>query len=82
MLIGFLGSSESVRRVHELEVGERLREVANLALTANVVLLGQQAEVVAQAQEVPEQILGIPGAANAHQGVYEPEGASEEGRCN
>ena len=46
-------------------MGERLREVAELALRDRVVLLGEQPDVVGQAEQPLEQRAGLVGAPDA-----------------
>src|SRR5439155_22011944 len=46
---------DRARSADQREMAEGLREVANLALAAHVVLLGKQSEVVAQSQQPLEQ---------------------------
>ena len=54
---------EHQRGVDQREVGERLREVAELAAGDRVVLLGQQADVVAQAEQALEELARLGDAA-------------------
>ena len=54
-----------MRRVDQRQVGERLREVAELAPGHRVVLLGQQPHVVAQTQQPLEQLAGLVAPARS-----------------
>ena len=60
-------------------MAEGLRKVAHLALVDRVVLLGQQAKVVADRQQALEQGLGVVDPADGDIGVDQPEGADQEG---
>src|SRR5574340_537355 len=73
-----LGGRDGVRRTDEAEMAERLREVAALPPASDVVLLGQQAQVVAQADEPVEQGARILGAAVEGQCADQPERAGEK----
>ena len=66
------------RRVHEREVRERLREVAEQPLRDGVVLLGEQADVVREADEPLEERARFVVAADQLVAVDEPERAREE----
>src|SRR4051812_12838756 len=50
---------DRARRDDQGQVAEGLREVADLALSRDVVLLGEQAQVVRQAGEPLEQLPGL-----------------------
>ena len=65
--------------VDERHVGEGLGEVAHLAPVAHVVLLGEQPEVVAQADEPVEHGMGVVVAADQVETVRHPERAGQEG---
>ena len=58
---------------------EGLREVADQAAGRGVVLLGEQADVVAEGQQPLEQFHGLLVAAHERVVVGEPEAAGEEG---
>ena len=60
------------------EVAERLREVADLPLARDVVLLCEQAEVVAQAEQPLEQRARLVDAAVERERVDQPERAGQE----
>ncbi|MNP42632.1 hypothetical protein D3C76_1364130 [compost metagenome] len=60
-------------------MAERLGEVAEHALAGRVVLLGQQAEVVAQAGQVLVQRFGFSLAAQQNINVCQPERTHQEG---
>src|SRR5438067_4749177 len=64
--------------VHEREVRERLGEVPEQPLRARVVLLGHQAEVVAEVDESPEELVRLVEAAEQRVAVAEPERARQE----
>ena len=66
------------RRVDERHVGERLREIADQPPRHRVVLLGQQAEVVAEVEQPLEELAGIVVAPEHAQAVGQPERAGEE----
>src|SRR5215218_9781523 len=66
------------RREDEREMAEGLREVAHLTPAPDVVLLGEQAEVIGQADEPLEQCSRLVDAAIARERVDEPEGAGQE----
>ena len=57
---------------------ERLREVADEALEARVVLLREQAEVVAEREQALEHLARLVELAEQDEVVHEPEGAEEE----
>src|SRR3712207_708969 len=61
--------------VDQPDVGERLREVAELPPGERVVLLGQQADVVADRQQVLERPPGVLVPAEQGVVVGQPEGA-------
>lgn len=69
---------EFVGHADQRNVRERLGEIAQLAAGEGVVLLGQEAQVVAQEQKAFEEPAGVVLAAGQEQGVREPEGAGEE----
>src|SRR6478752_1123123 len=71
-------TGEVDRAVHQTDVAERLRVVAELAPGRRVVLLGEQSHVVAQVQQPVEERFGLVPAARPQQGVHEPERAREE----
>src|SRR5262245_42982940 len=72
-------SRDVVRGVHERDVGEGLREVADGALSTEIVLFGQQAQIVGQADEPLVQALGVRQASGQNVGVCKPEAAREKG---
>src|SRR5258708_9086619 len=59
-------------------MAEGLREVALQALGPGLVLLGEQAEVVADGEQALEQLLGVGQPADRDVGVGQPEAAGEE----
>jgi hypothetical protein len=70
-LVGGEAPAEMACDVDQPHVAERLGRVADLPLGAYVVLLAEQAQVVAQVQQPLEQPLGLAGAQ---------EGESNRGR--
>jgi hypothetical protein len=66
------------RRVHERDMGQRLRHVAERAVRAKVVFLGQQADVVAQREQPLVQCHGLVAASAQRQIVGKPERAWQE----
>ena len=70
--------AEVVGGVDEGDVGERLRKVADLPPRARVVLLGEQADVVAQREQPLEQRPRLVVAPLQDVVVGEPEAAGEE----
>ena len=66
------------RGADEREVGERLREVAELAAGDRVVFLGEQADVVAEVEQPLEQLARLVVPALQRQHLDEPERAGEE----
>src|SRR5262249_42414934 len=60
------------------EVGEGLREVADLPAQLGLVLLREQAQVVAEADQALEQRLRLVDPPSEGGGVGEPEAAGEE----
>ena len=73
-----LGASEIECGVHERDVRECLGEVAQLALRARIVLLGQETDVVSQVEEVLEETARVGETAEEDQVVRKPEAAGEE----
>jgi hypothetical protein len=66
-------------RFDQREVGEGLREVADLLARVPVPLLGEEADVVAQVEELLEQPARVAAAALQEVVVDEPGRAGEEG---
>src|SRR6478672_4273957 len=66
------------RRRDEREVGERLREVPEQALLLRVVLLGEEADVVREADQPLEQHMRIVVPAEELVAVDEPERAGKK----
>src|SRR3954468_7245440 len=62
----------------EREVGERLREVPEQALLLRVVLLGEEADVVREADQLLEQRMRLAVPAEKLVAVDEPERTGEE----
>src|SRR6185312_4214432 len=74
-----LGSGAEVTSgVDQPDVAECLRGVPELALGHGVVLLAEQAEVVAQGEQPFEQRLRLAGSPDAVQRVSKPERARQE----
>src|SRR5919198_102574 len=74
-----LGALEVEGAVHERHVREGLREVAELAAELRVVLLGEEAEVGAEREELLEERPRLVEPALEREVVDEPEGARQEG---
>src|ERR1700730_7337594 len=72
-------TGDIVRRVNERNMGECLGEVANQTLSASVVFLREQADVVAQADQPLKQALRVRAASDQEIGVGEPEATGKEG---
>ena len=66
------------RRADEREVGERLREVAELPAGDGVVLLGEQPDVVAEVEQSLEQLAGLVELALPGEYLDQPERAGEK----
>src|SRR5919201_5497043 len=66
------------RGVDEREMGQRLREVAEQTAGARVVLLGEQADVVAQIEQPLEQLARLVELALQREYVREPERAGQK----
>ncbi len=73
-----LPGAKVVGAVDQPDVGERLREVAELAAPHRVVLLGQQAHVVAQREQVARTARRPRPSAQQREVVDQPERAGEE----
>ena len=76
---GCLHAGEIQRRVHQRQVRERLRKIAQLAPQPRIVLLGEQPDIVAQRPQSLEQPSRIVPTTQQHVVVGEPETACEEG---
>jgi len=63
-------------RVDERDVRERLREVAHLPPALRVVLLGEQADVVANGEQALEEPLGVVATAKEREVVAVPPGSA------
>ena len=72
-------TAQVVGGVDQGHVGEGLGEVAHLALGHGVVFLGQQTEVVAEADQTIEQGVGVVVPADQVEAVGQPEGTGQEG---
>ena len=75
---GEVMAGQAVGGVDERDVREGLREVADEAPRHRVVLLGEEAEVVAQREQALEERPRVVDAADQVQAVGEPERAGEE----
>src|SRR5580698_4102369 len=64
--------------VDHRDVGKSLGEVADEAFELDVVLLGEQAEVVAQGEQAIEEAARVVGAADGFEATDHPETAGEE----
>jgi hypothetical protein len=60
-------------------VGQGLRKVTDQALSAGVIFLAEQADVVAQADEPLKQALCVGGTSDQYIGVGEPDATRKEG---
>ena len=69
---------DRVRGVDEPDVGERLRHVAQHPPGCRVVLLAEQADVVAQGEQAVEHDLRSVAFSDQGQALHEPERADEE----
>src|SRR5450432_2407507 len=69
---------QAPRAVDQRYVRERLREVADEPPRGHVVLLGEQAHVVAEPDETLEERGGLAAAAHERPVVREPEAAGQE----
>lgn len=72
------GARQIEGRVDQRDVGEGLREVADLPAISRIVFLREQPEIVAQRQQAVEQTLGLLAASDGDVGVREPEAAGQE----
>src|SRR5438093_4385009 len=70
--------AEDERRLDQREVRERLRKVAELAPGDGVVLLGEEADVVAQVEQTLEELAGFLVAPLERQHGGEPERTRKE----
>src|SRR5262245_422924 len=71
-------AAEIERRADDRDVGERLREIPELSFRPRVVLLGQEADVVAQREQSLEEPPRVVMAAEEQVDVDEPEAARDE----
>src|SRR5262245_39582812 len=76
---GTAAAREVARSVDQPDMRERLREVSNQPSRHWIVLLRQQAHVVAQRQELFEDLGGLVVAALEREVVGQPERAEQEG---
>src|ERR1700722_13956354 len=67
-----------MRAVDEADMREGLRKIAELALAARVVLLGEQSDIVAQGEQPLEHRRPLVVLAEQGQIVDEPEAAGEK----
>src|SRR5882724_582520 len=74
--LGFL--REVHRRVDERDVRESLREVAEVAARARIVLLREQTHVVGEAAQPLEEAARLVAAPEHDEAVGQPEAAGEE----
>ena len=78
LLGGVGGMGEIAGRGRERDVREGLREIADLALAARVVFLGEQPDIVGEREQPLEQALRIGVAAEHDVVVDQPEAAGKE----
>ena len=71
-------AAEDPGRFDQRQVGERLREVADLPAAGDVVLLGVQAQVVTQGEQPLEQLPRLGLAAVERERLDQPERAGKE----
>lgn len=75
---GGLSGTQNEGGLHQADVGEGLGEVANQAIVGHVVLFGQQADIVSQAEQAVVEADCFVSAAQEGEGVNKPEAAGEE----
>src|ERR1700742_671184 len=71
------GRRDRLRRLDQREVAERLREVADLPAALDVVLLGEQAAVVAKGEKALERCPPLVEAPARREGADQPERARQ-----
>lgn len=69
--------AEIERRIDQREMREGLWKIADQALRSRIVFLGQQADIVGQSQQAPEQRRRVIIASLQHHVVGKPEAAGE-----
>src|SRR6185503_5920580 len=74
----FLRAGQVVCRIHECDVRERLRKIANQASRVRVVLLGQQPDIIPECKQPLEQLARIVAPPGEDVRIREPEAAGEE----
>jgi hypothetical protein len=67
-----------VGSVHESDVREGLREIAQQPLSVRVILLGKQSDIVAKCQQPLEEALRLLAPVEQNPVVGEPEAAGEK----
>ena len=72
------GLRQVARRIDERHVRQRLRKIAEHASFSRVVLLREQADVIAESDQTLEQCFRVGPASAEAKGVGEPERAGEE----
>ena len=73
-----LDSRQVVGTVHQCHVGERLGEVAELAPRRRVIFLGQESNVVGEANQSLEEGASFVDASQQREVVHQPECARQE----
>ena len=76
---GDLSGTQVEGGLHQADVGEGLRKVANQAMVGRVVLFRQQADIVSQGEQALVEADRFVSAAQEGEGVNQPEAAGEEG---
>src|SRR5450759_1199624 len=74
-----LGLGDCPGGVHEPNVAEGLREVAEQLARLGIDFLGQQPEIIAVTDGALEHLAGAPRLVRQRHGMGQPEGAQQEG---
>src|SRR5580658_2453664 len=78
MFGGTFSRNKIVRRVDERDMGKCVRKISELAVKNGIVLLGQQADAVAQLEQTLERFARLPTAAGDRVVGRQPECACQE----
>src|ERR1700735_942760 len=78
MFGGTFSRNKIVRRVDERDMGKCLRKISELAAKNGIVLLGQQADVIAQIEQTQEKLPRLLMTTRDCIVVREPERARQE----
>src|SRR6266567_13389 len=76
---GTMRPAQIVRRIDQRHVTEGLRKIADLPLRAEIILFGQQSDVVSERQQTLEYLARFRVASCEREIVCVPEGAGEKG---